>query len=378
MVYLVVCVFAALAVCMCFVSFAFFYAFMPEYSQKNGEMRSLSGIMKSPDLKSYFCFVMGCLGGSLFLASGLRTFSEVSFVRTELTMALLVGMYVSLLGLVSYDVKYNKTIHYRFVFALILFGGVFGNYVLWHNNSWYFAIAYDVTTSVFVLCFLYNLEYGGYHTLQSCLEILWVVCLIALMAAYAFEDDAEPRVEMSWVLNVCLCGCVGVVLIVSIHFYITPSIGFDSESRVCRCFCSIVAKTDPHFAFLLKVMFGFLTLALGRRSLQMGKTDALILVAILFVCATGFLSFDFNSRIHMRFVFAFGIGVLFFSFFYCQDNDWQRAGFVFNVTATGLYIFVAVICSYTCNTNTAKDVCCVLQILWILGVAFMFGAYLCS
>jgi hypothetical protein len=377
MVYLVVWGFAALAVCVCFMSFAFFYAFMPEYSQKNGEMRSLSGIMKSPELKSYFCFVMGCLGGSLFLASGLRTFSEVSLVRTEFTMALLVGMYVSLVGLVSYDVKYNKTIHYSFVFALILFGGVFGNYVSWHN-SWCFAVAYDVTTSVFILCFLYNWAYGGHRTLQACLEILWVVCLIALMAAYAFDDDAEPRVEMSWVLNVCLCGCVGVVVIVSIHFYITPGIGYDSES--CKGFSSIVAKIDPHFAFLLKVMFGFLALALGRRSLH--TPDALILEALLFVCATGFLSFDLksNSRIHMVFAFAFGIDALFFSFFYCQDNnDWQRVGFVCHITATGMYVFIGSIFYCTCNTNTAaKGVSCVLQIVWMLGMAFMFTAYLWS
>ena len=69
--------FVAVSFCLVFVSFAFCYTFVPMVSyRKNGQMRSLSGIMKASDYKPYFSTVMGCLGGSLFLSVGMRSYQE--------------------------------------------------------------------------------------------------------------------------------------------------------------------------------------------------------------------------------------------------------------------------------------------------------------
>ena len=175
-------------VCVCFLSFAYYYVFRWDYSiMKNGQMRSLSGIMKSDELKPYFSFVMGCLGGSLFLACGLQ--------GSDLMLGLSLGMYVSMIGLLCYDVKFNRSVHYSFVFMLITLGCVFSGFLLQDNTQiWCYAaaVAYDTIVSLFLLCFFMNLRLlrmGGeaYHTMQALLEILWVLCLVMLMCVYAFQ-----------------------------------------------------------------------------------------------------------------------------------------------------------------------------------------------
>ena len=184
----IACGFVVTASCVCVLSFAYCYVFMPEYSiRKNGQMRSLSGIMKFPDLKPYFSFVMGCLGGSLFFACGLKEGSGIM-------LCLSLGMYVSMIGLLCYDVKYSQKVHLSFVFMLIASGCGFSGFLLNDAQIWCYAAAvtYDAIVSLFLLCFFVNsrLRIAGrddYRTVQAWLEIMWVLCLVMMMCVYAFQ-----------------------------------------------------------------------------------------------------------------------------------------------------------------------------------------------
>ena len=110
-------------------------------------------------------------------------------------LGLSLGMYVSMIGLLCYDEKFSKSVHYSFVFVLITLGCVFSG-VLLHDNTqiWCYAaaVAYDTIVSLFLLCFFmnYRLRRMGcedYRTIQAWLEILWVLCLVMLMCVYAFQ-----------------------------------------------------------------------------------------------------------------------------------------------------------------------------------------------
>jgi hypothetical protein len=332
--------------------------------------------MKRAELKPFFCFVMGCLGGALFIAAGLR--GESVGVWKECMLLLLLGMFVSLIGLVNYDVGFSQTVHYSFVFSLILFGYGFGNYLLWYDTSWWClasAVAYDVLVSLFLFVFLVNSllrmqGLGDYRTPQACLEILWVVCLVVLMCVYAFEDGVSTRSGGSTLLAVCLGVTVFACLIVSACFYITPGLGFNSRGGV-NCFGSIVAKTSPHFAFLIQVVFGLLAL---RLSLTTGDT-ASVLAIVLYVCGTGFLSFDAitYTTIHDCFVVGFAVDVLLFSIVVLRwDNTMQRTGTIVHVAATCVCILFALVCNITGGSSSS------VQIVWLLGTLTMFGLFICS
>ena len=191
--------FVAASFCICFASFAFCYAFLPVISiRTNGQMRSLSGIMKAEEWKPYFCFVMGCLGGSLFLASGMQALNESSGFQRDFVLVVSFGLYVCLLGVVNYDLAFSRTMHFSFVIVLIVLGYIFSNFILNHTNtknSWSSTAmtAYNVSTSVFLISFLLNfhmLSQGltDYHSLQACLEIVWVLSLVFMLCVYAFDD----------------------------------------------------------------------------------------------------------------------------------------------------------------------------------------------
>ena len=112
------------------------------------------------------------------------------------------GMYVSLLGLLFYDVlKYHQT-HLGFVFALIIFGYAFSNYVIFfgvdgssinsRDHIWRFmaSVGYNILGTVFFLFFMLNAYakrkiHCDFHTIQSLFEIAWVLSLVFMLYVYA-------------------------------------------------------------------------------------------------------------------------------------------------------------------------------------------------
>jgi hypothetical protein len=161
-------------------------------------VRSLSGIMKNADFKPYFCFVMGCLGLSLFLATGMRATEEDTRFRRDFVFVLSFGMYVCLIGVIKYDVACTKGIHFSFVFAMIALGYVFCNIALGHGNwSSVAFVSYNCFTSVFLLCALINVYFKSqgftdHYTLQSYLEMAWVLSLNFMLCVYSFEERVVP------------------------------------------------------------------------------------------------------------------------------------------------------------------------------------------
>ena len=153
-------------------------------------------MMKSTDCKPFFCFVMGCLGGSLFLALGIQSLNEKSSFQRDLVCVLNFGMYVCFIGLVNYDVAYNKVIHFTFVLVMMVFGYAFSNSALSRRQNGLHSTAsvgYNIFTSVFLICFLLNFHmqsqgFTDYHTVQTCFEIVWVLSLVFMLCVYAFGD----------------------------------------------------------------------------------------------------------------------------------------------------------------------------------------------
>lgn len=195
MVHFILSGYVALSFCTCFASFLFCYTFIPAVSlRKNGKIRSLSGIMKAVDYKAYFCFVMGCLGVSLFLATGLRAMDEESRFKREGVFVLSLGMFTCLIGVVNYDLSYCKSAHFTFVFAMIFLGYVFCNTTL-RQSGWGLVatVGYNAFSSSFLLCILGNVLHQptwviDFRTVQAYFEMLWVLSLIFMLCVYSFED----------------------------------------------------------------------------------------------------------------------------------------------------------------------------------------------
>ena len=185
----------ALSFCTCFASFLFFYTFSPAVSlRKNGQIRSLSGIMKAVEYKAYFCFVMGCLGGSLFLATGMRAMEEDSRFKGEGVFVLSLEMFTCLIGVVNYDLSYCKSAHFTFVFAMIFLGYVFCNTALGPSGWGLVAtVGYNSFSSFFLLCIIGNVLHKStrvidFRNLQAYFEMIWVLSLIFMLCVYSFED----------------------------------------------------------------------------------------------------------------------------------------------------------------------------------------------
>jgi hypothetical protein len=360
----------------CLVSFAVCYAFLPKISirEEDGQLRSLSGIMKMPELKPFFEFIMCCLGGSLYLLSGLHS-------DTEWILAVLTGMYVSFMGLIKYDVAFYKKVHFGYVCALIFLGGVFVNYeFLFASGSaaaW-MAVVYDVLAGGFILMclvnnFLSTRGMDGYRTAQACVEVLWVLSLVACML-YS-EEEERILSPSSLSVDVCLGVLVFASTVVSAVFYLTPDFGYDKENGEQHCLCLVIASAGPHLSFLLQSVFGLLLLCIGRDDHGIKATMAVF----IFVFGSGFLGFDIvkHQKVHACFVAGFAIAVLVFGVHAMHwDNPQLRAGLLTHVvTGCVLLAYALALGMLTSDPLPTSRVLGALHIVWILGIVAMFGVY---
>jgi hypothetical protein len=302
--------FLAVSFSVCFLSFAFCYAFNSKTAfRETGEVRSLSGIMKSPILKPYFCFVMGCLGGSVLFDTGVQANGELPYSRRTLMLCLILGMYVSLLGLLNYDIAYSKNVHYGFVFGLILTGYVFANLLLNSGTLCLIsALVYNAHASVFLACFIYNSYLLArrlirYQTLQSFLEFCWVLSHVLLMLVYGCQST-EPHTNPpdAWLIGV-LGVCFLVCGIISSLFYVTPDLGYVSGGGI-QSYSYIIAKTPPHLSFLLQILCGLVLLCLLMSCAQ--TAVSIIVIILLYVFSTGLLTFDILSHEFIHRLFSYG------------------------------------------------------------------------
>ncbi len=336
--------------------------------------------MKSHELKEFFEFAMSCLGGALFLACGLR---ESGGFWNDWPLLLLMGAYVSFIGLVKYNVGYKRNVHFSFVFSLIIFVGVLGNYHFLNGTLWWLAVVYDVLAGAFFLLFLINAylwsqKLRGHRTAQAFVEICWVLCLVAVLFVYAVEGDDE-RDGGSLFLNIGVSVSVFASIVMSAVFYLTLGIGYDETTGIPNCLCFIIAETGQHLTFVLQVVFGLTLLSLGLKAPVKSRNDSTVIVVVLvFVFGTGFLSFDLvnHPKFHACFVILFAIVTLVFGLFNLSfDNTLQSAGLITHLVTTVALILCAMVASAVSGTDFTVGV---LHIVWILGIVAMFGLYICS
>ena len=418
--FLLVGVFVALSFIVCFLSFLYYYVCLQSLSTRDdGQLRSLSGIMKTYEAKPYFCFVMGCLGSSLFIAAGARSFSEETELQRDCILVLSLGMYVCLIGVVNYDLTYSKNVHLCFVFALVVLGVIFSFIAFGRGgrggvataeeeevNCWnrVASIFYDVSVTLFVICCILNLHlksqgFDVYRTPQSYLEICWVISLVFMMSMYAAFEPPPPlplpattTTETSSSLlhfflgaTVVLCG-----FLLSL-FYSTPGLGYNSRGIMCVCY--VIATTAPHYTFMLHVLSGLLSLSLVMKTSQLDENDqqqqqqnlVLIIIIIMFqICFTGLLGFDLinHGKIHSCFVLILFIVSL--SFGWCfllllEDQDvvvvvWHTASIVvYSSASIAMAVISPSLVFLIGPTDAVLDAICHLEIAWVVAMVYMFG-----
>ena len=414
-VFLVVGMFIALSFGVCFMSFLYYYACQRSLSTRDdGQLRSLSGIMKTSETKPYFCFVMGCLGSSLFIAAGAGSFTEQTDFQRDFILVLSLGMYACLIGVVNYDLTFSKGVHLSFVFALIVLGLIFSFIALGRRvePSFFFfwnirvaSVLYDVSIALFVMCCLLNsyMKSHGFNTIyrttQSYLEICWVISLVFMLSMYAFEPAKEgrlvgPTTLLHFFLAVTVVSC-GFLLSL---FYATPGLGYDNSNNRkggIECVCYVIAMTAPHYTFMLHILSGLLSLSLvmkqtshlllssssdGHNNNTPSSSSLVLLLAIIFqICFTGLLSFDLihHGKAHTWFVLVLFIASLSFSWCVPDWGDaWHRAGIVvFNVASIAMIVISPITVYFFSKTDAAFDIVYHIEIAWVIAMVFMFGVY---
>jgi hypothetical protein len=180
--------------------------------------------------------------------------------------------------------------------------------------------------------------------------------------------------------ELCLAMVITVCVMLSGLFYSTPDLGFDEETGTLNCFCFLVAKTSPHFPFLLQILTGLLSLTLCMR--VGGDVFALVLTVLFNISLTGLFSFDVVSHkiVHLVFLLLIIIISLIFSTFILDWVDgWHKAGMVVYSSTSVIFLFMPLVLYYMWfDFCTAINVQNYWQIVWISSMVFMFGVYVFS
>ncbi len=168
-----------IAVAVSLLAFGFFYSYKewrynPEFDD---QMRCMSGIILCN--KPLFGFLMHYVGGMVLLAAGLRVSHH-----DETSFFILAMLYASLSGLVNFDVRDFKTIHFTCLFCVLVFSVAFicmhGEYVTW--------VVYVTVSALFLFIILFNFMYTQWKwpwmDVQASVEIAWVLCLMVCIMLF--------------------------------------------------------------------------------------------------------------------------------------------------------------------------------------------------
>lgn len=192
-------------------------------------------------------------------------------------------------------------------------------------------------------------------------------------------------------LNVIIALSAILTFLIAALLYVTPGLGYDHDRGVIviRLFSYMIADTDPHFGFLLTVVFGFLSLSLCMQEKE--STGGNIMVLTTLICLLGFINFDVKSHLllHNAFVVGFSVAVSAFCLYALHwntsDNNYNifhQVGVILHCTVSGLLYCVACYRElkyyyYYSTTTTVlqQNICSCLQILWIMATLFVFSVY---
>ena len=160
---------------MTFLAFGFFYSYKewrnnPDFGD---QMHCVSGIILCN--KPLFGFLMHCMGGMVLLAAGLRVSHHHN---DETSFFILVMMYAALSGLVNFDVRDFKTIHFTCLFCVLVFSIVF----ICMHCDYVMQVVYVSVSALFLFIILFNFMYTQWKwpwmDVQASVEIVWVLSLM--------------------------------------------------------------------------------------------------------------------------------------------------------------------------------------------------------
>lgn len=182
-------------------------------------------------------------------------------------------------------------------------------------------------------------------------------------------------------LQICLASSIAVCYLLLGFFYATPGLGHTSSNGSLNCVCKIIAKTGPHFVFLLHIVCGLLLLSLFARACNEGtlvkQTLALAMSIVFFICFTGLLSFDIVNFKDLHGIFTVLVygSVLVFSVFVLNwDNRWHLAGAIIFVVAFGVLHLYRLLVYYA--QNEEDDTTIYLQLVCISALVFVLCMYI--
>ncbi len=164
--------------------FTVFYSFKNHRcnSEFSGQLHCLSGIILCN--KPLFGFCMHCVGCMMLLSAALRVDRD-----KEISLLILALMFISLSGVVSFDVRDHKPIHFLFLSCVLASSLIF----VWLQCNETTKETYAVISALFVALILFNFTYTHWKwhwmDVQAIVEIAWVLTLLGCMLSFCFSES---------------------------------------------------------------------------------------------------------------------------------------------------------------------------------------------
>ena len=112
-------------------------------------------------------------------------------VRTDELVALSTLMFLSVMGIIAFDVSHNRLTHYLFVALYTFTSTAFANIVV-SDKLYLFTLLVNVSTVFFVMVVLYTAfedEWGVISKyFYTGFECIWIMAFFAYVLAHAFEN----------------------------------------------------------------------------------------------------------------------------------------------------------------------------------------------
>ena len=112
-------------------------------------------------------------------------------VRTDELVALSTLMFLSVMGIIAFDVSHYRLTHYLFVALYTSSSTAFANIVV-SDNLYAFTLLVNISTVLFVSVVLYTAfddEWGGISKyFYTGFECIWIMAFFAYVLAHAFEN----------------------------------------------------------------------------------------------------------------------------------------------------------------------------------------------
>jgi len=112
-------------------------------------------------------------------------------VRTDELVALSTLMFLSVMGIIAFDVSHNRLTHYLFVALYTFTSTAFANIVV-SDKLYLFTLLVNISTVFFVMVVLYTAfedEWGAISKyFYTGFECIWIMAFFAYVLAHAFEN----------------------------------------------------------------------------------------------------------------------------------------------------------------------------------------------